>query len=123
MQRSIFLRLLKDGKIVGYIELTSLGIGLTYKNSAFIICDDVDYDAFELRSPFKDKNDQWLWEGDKIRASRPNVDLIHETFIMYGIWNSSVSGGYGFYVVGTDNMLTSLYPDQKYIEKIGTIHE
>ena len=26
------------------------------------------YNAFALRTPFKDKNDEWLWEGDRIRS-------------------------------------------------------
>lgn len=125
-QNELHLRLLKDGKIVGYEkkcfwnEPTEIFTFQQEINSKDWIMDSefIKYDSFELRSPFRDENGEWLWEGDIVLISHEYEDaqkkvmkFLDGNFILSDFNRESYMTMWG--VINQDYT----------IEKIGTIHD
>ncbi len=116
----LMMRLLKDGKIVGYEwhrlaadDATAISVWYSIDMQLWFYSGGMDenvlYDSFELGTKIMDK---WFFEGDLVRAKLDEIGrIIWDGFRFIVEWNKD------------DEKYTELRKAPRYTEVIGNIHE
>jgi len=116
----MMLRLIKDGKIVGYINIDEDGIGqsedsLTHFSGYCSHITAISYNSFEQGIKV---GDEWWFEGDKIQFKTFEAEIKNS-------WDERVlkHNGVGFYFNMADYWNPYLPIDIWEMKRIGNIHE